>query len=174
MPGGDYDESRGGAGLRDTAGRGSPQAGRALVVGAGVGGLAAAWWLATAGWAVEVVERAPAARTGGFVVDLFGAGYATAERMGLAGALRAAAQPVDGFAYVTEAGRRRSGLPPAAYRRALNGRIVSVLRTDLIDILAAALPPAVRIRYGEAAVAVTDDGSGVRIQLAGGARLTGD
>ncbi|WP_282785391.1 FAD-dependent oxidoreductase [Nocardia sp. CC201C] len=60
---------------------------RVLVVGAGIAGLAAALRFLRDGWEVLVVERAPARRSGGYLVNLHGPGYDAAERMGLVSAL---------------------------------------------------------------------------------------
>ena len=60
---------------------------RALIVGAGIAGLATAWWLERAGWDVLVVERAPGFRAGGYMIDFFGPGHEVARRMGLLPAL---------------------------------------------------------------------------------------
>src|SRR3954454_7121151 len=52
---------------------GSERPGRqVLVVGAGIGGPALAFWLHRAGFAITVVERAPRLRPGGQAVDLRG------------------------------------------------------------------------------------------------------
>ena len=54
-----------------------------LISGAGIAGPTLAFWLAAAGFQTTIVERAPALRTGGYVVDFWGLGYDIAERMGL-------------------------------------------------------------------------------------------
>ncbi|MBF8189087.1 FAD-binding protein [Nonomuraea sp. K274] len=60
---------------------------RAVVVGAGIAGLAAALQLHRIGWEPVVIERAPARRSSGYVVAFFGRGYDAAERMGILPAL---------------------------------------------------------------------------------------
>ena len=55
----------------------------ALIVGAGVAGLSAAWWLNRIGWRCIVVERAASLRAGGYMMSLSGPGYEAARRMGL-------------------------------------------------------------------------------------------
>jgi 2-polyprenyl-6-methoxyphenol hydroxylase-like FAD-dependent oxidoreductase len=44
-----------------------------LITGASIAGLSSAFWLARAGWRVEVVERFDAFRTGGQNVEVGGA-----------------------------------------------------------------------------------------------------
>ena len=55
-----------------------------LISGAGIAGPTLAFWLKAAGFEPTLVERAPALRTGGYVIDFWGLGYDIAERMGLA------------------------------------------------------------------------------------------
>ena len=55
-----------------------------LISGAGIAGPTLAFWLKAAGFQPTLVERAPALRTGGYVIDFWGLGYEIAERMGLA------------------------------------------------------------------------------------------
>jgi 2-polyprenyl-6-methoxyphenol hydroxylase-like FAD-dependent oxidoreductase len=55
-----------------------------LIAGAGIAGPTLAFWLHAAGFQPTLIERAPALRTGGYVIDFWGLGYDIAERMGLA------------------------------------------------------------------------------------------
>ena len=57
----------------------------ALISGAGIAGPTLAYWLRAAGIEPTLIERAPALRTGGYVIDFWGLGYDIAERMGLTG-----------------------------------------------------------------------------------------
>lgn len=61
---------------------------RAVIVGAGIAGLAAALRLHQIGWEPVVIERSPDRRSGGYVVAFFGRGYDAAERIGILPALR--------------------------------------------------------------------------------------
>ena len=62
---------------------------RAIIIGAGIAGLAAALRLRQIGWDTLIVERAPARRGGGYAVTFGGIGYDAAERMGILPALQA-------------------------------------------------------------------------------------
>ena len=55
-----------------------------LISGAGIAGPTLAFWLKAAGFEPTLIERAPALRAGGYVIDFWGLGYDIAERMGLA------------------------------------------------------------------------------------------
>lgn len=56
---------------------------RVLISGAGIAGPTLAYWLHRYGIKPTIVEKAPAFRTGGYVIDFWGVGFDVAERMGL-------------------------------------------------------------------------------------------
>ncbi|MER7212087.1 FAD-dependent oxidoreductase [Streptosporangium sp. NPDC000239] len=137
---------------------------RALICGAGIAGLTLAWHLERMGWQVEVVERAPALRDGGYMIDFYGPGYEVAERMGLAPRLLEARYPVNELGYVDRVGRRTSRLVmPESFNR-----VVSLLRTDLVR----AVHDGVRapVTYGTSVAGIGQDGEGVTVELTDGTR----
>ncbi|MFC7106004.1 FAD-dependent oxidoreductase [Nonomuraea rubra] len=83
---------------------------RIVICGAGIAGLTLAWHLERAGWEVELVERAPAFRDGGYMIDFYGPGFQVAERMGLRPRLLRDRYPVDELSYVGRDGRQTSHL----------------------------------------------------------------
>ena len=137
---------------------------RALVVGAGVGGLAAALSLHRAGWSVVVCERAEARRTGGYFVRLAPAGVAAAGRLGVDGALRTRL-PADGLVVgVDRRGRTVSRVPADLVDDAPG---LALVRGDLERALWSALPEAVEVRFGTGPAAVDQDTDGVTVTLTG-------
>ena len=54
-----------------------------LISGAGIAGPTLAYWLVHYGFEPTIVETAPRLRTGGYVIDFWGAGFEIADRMGL-------------------------------------------------------------------------------------------
>lgn len=54
-----------------------------LISGAGIAGPTLAYWLLKYGFEPTLIEQAPELRTGGYVIDFWGAGFDIAERMGL-------------------------------------------------------------------------------------------
>ncbi|NUW31802.1 FAD-dependent monooxygenase [Nonomuraea sp. SMC257] len=135
---------------------------RALICGAGIAGLTLAWHLERAGWRVEVVERAPAFRDGGYMIDFYGPGQEVAARMGLAGRLEEARHPIDELSYLDRHGRVTSRLTtPPAFRS-----VVSLLRGDLARIIHD--DTAAPIRYGTSVAGVEQDGGSVTVTLTDG------
>ncbi|MEV4097842.1 FAD-dependent oxidoreductase [Streptosporangium saharense] len=137
---------------------------RALICGAGIAGLTLAWHLERMGWQVEVVERAPALRDGGYMIDFYGPGYEVAERMGLAPRLLAARYPVSELSYVDRDGRQTSRLAMSASF----DRVVSLLRADLVH----AVHDDVRapVTYGTSVATIEQHDEGVTVELTDGTR----
>jgi 2-polyprenyl-6-methoxyphenol hydroxylase-like FAD-dependent oxidoreductase len=134
---------------------------RAVVVGAGIAGLTVADQLARGGWDVTVVERSPTPRGQGYMIDFFGPGFDTAERIGLLARLRARAYDIDTVSWIDENGRVRARLRYDKLRRAVDGRLFSLLRPDIEDALSEALPTSVDVRFGSAFTGFHDAGQEV-------------
>lgn len=138
---------------------------RAVIVGAGIGGLATAWWLERAGWDVLLVERAPEFRAGGYMIDFFGPGLEVAERMGLLPMLERHRARISSVTAVDERARRRSELDAATYETVAGG-MISLLRGDLAGVLRDAVSSP--IRFGMTVDAVEPTTEGVQVRLTDG------
>ncbi len=125
---------------------------RALVVGAGIAGLAAATSLHRAGWRVTVCERAPARRTGGYFVRLAAEGVEAAGRLGVDESLRSRL-PADGvITGVDGRGRTTSRVEAAIVE---DGVSLALVRGDLEAALWEGLPEEVEVRFATAPRAVS-------------------
>ncbi|NKY60558.1 FAD-binding protein [Nocardia flavorosea] len=147
---------------------------RALVVGAGIAGLAAALRLHPQGWEVVVVERAPGRRSSGYLVNLHGPGYDAAERLGLIPALA----PHD-IGYFTSImvhadGREKFRLPAAVAEAAVGTRALGVFRGDLESALYDAVAGHADIRFGATVHAVTQNADEIDATLGDGSRIRAD
>lgn len=145
----------------------------ALVVGGGIGGLAAAVALREAGWDPCVLERAPAVREVGAGIALWANGLRALRRLGLGPWLRALRAP-HGPAVV----RARDGTlltrATADELRARHGEtLVAVHRAALQGALLATLGER-HVRTGAGCVRVWDDGRAAHAQLADGTVVTAD
>jgi 2-polyprenyl-6-methoxyphenol hydroxylase-like FAD-dependent oxidoreductase len=128
-----------------------------LVVGAGVAGSTAAYWLARHGMAVTVVERAVGNRSSGSPVDVRGPAYGVAERMGVLPQLRAAATLATGMSAVDADGRRIGWVPMQL------GDGIEIPRSDLVATLSDAGRDLAEYRYGDTVTALDDDDNGVAV-----------
>lgn len=150
---------------------------RAVVVGAGLGGLACAHALVRHGWDVHVLEAAPGPREGGYMIDFFGAGYDAAERLGVLAQVRAAGHLFTRLAYVDAGGRETSSLDIPTLAESLDGRYVSILRPEIEAVLAAALPAGARVEYGRPVRRVDPGettGAAAVVTCASGSHLSAD
>ncbi|MFD9320648.1 FAD-dependent monooxygenase [Streptomyces sp. NPDC060053] len=112
----------------------------AVVVGGGIGGLAAAIGLRRIGWDVTVLERAPAFADVGAGISLHANGMRALDALGVGEAIRATVRPVYTGGTLTPDGRMLSRLDGAALERRLGTPVVGVLRADLHRVLREALP----------------------------------
>jgi 2-polyprenyl-6-methoxyphenol hydroxylase-like FAD-dependent oxidoreductase len=106
-----------------------------LISGAGIAGPTLAAWLSAAGFRPTLVERAPALRTGGYVIDFWGLGYDIAERMGLLEDINRIGYHMRELRVVDERGRRAAGFGTRVFEELAGGRFVTLARSDLSGLL---------------------------------------
>ncbi|MES4891304.1 FAD-dependent monooxygenase [Streptomyces sp. NPDC096012] len=148
---------------------------RAVICGAGIAGLALAGRLYNAlGWEVVVLEKAPGPRTEGYMIDFFGPGYDAAEAMGVLPWLEELSYPISGAAFVDDQGRCRARLGYDRFARSLDGRLLSIMRSDLELALRERLSFAVGLRFGVGPARVETSAFGVRVKLTDGSSLHAD
>lgn len=104
---------------------------KVLISGAGIAGPTLAYWLIRYGIDVTIVESAPSLRTGGYIIDFWGAGFDIAERMGLSAELIRQGYMVREVRVVNRQGQRTAGFPADAFARMTHGRYVSLPRGEL-------------------------------------------
>ncbi|MBB5958632.1 2-polyprenyl-6-methoxyphenol hydroxylase-like FAD-dependent oxidoreductase [Saccharothrix tamanrassetensis] len=154
--------------MTDGVGGSGARAGRVVVSGAGIAGLATALRLHQAGWEVLVVERAPARRSGGYLVNLPGQGYDAAERLGVLPGLARRRLGAFTTILVKSDGRQKFVVPAAFAQAALGARVITLFRGDLEAALYEAVRDVVEIRFGTTVRTVTQDRAGVRVVLSDG------
>jgi len=137
---------------------------RAVIVGAGIGGLATALRLGRDGWDTVVVERAPARRSSGYLVNIIGPGYDAAERLGLLPALAAHGLGVFTTVLVRADGRPKFTVPSAVADAVLGERALTVFRGDLESALHEAVRERTDFRFGTTVTSI----DGVRVELSDG------
>ncbi|WP_043962995.1 MULTISPECIES: FAD-dependent oxidoreductase [Micromonospora] len=147
---------------------------RAVIVGAGIAGLATARRLAQDGWHPLVVERAPARRSGGYLVNLLGAGYDAAERLGLVPALSDRALGLFTTVLVRADGRPKLTVPSAVAAAALGPRTMTVFRGDLENALYEAVRDHAEIRFGTTIATINQDAGRVKISFSDGTTENAD
>jgi 2-polyprenyl-6-methoxyphenol hydroxylase-like FAD-dependent oxidoreductase len=137
-----------------------------LISGAGIAGPALAYWLRRHGFAVTVVERAPAPRPGGQAIDIRGTAREVVERMGIMADVRARHTGTHGIAYVDASGQRVATMSGEAFGD--SGGIVAeieILRGDLAALLRQAASDDVEYRYDDAITELADGDDGVKVSF---------
>lgn len=140
------------------------------VSGAGIAGPTLAYWLSRSGHEPVLIETAPRFRTGGYVVDFWGAGYAIAERMGLAPAVQAAGYAIEEVRLIDGSGCKTGGFDVGPFRQVFDGRFTSVPRGELARLIYQAIDGDVEAVFNDRIAAVDQQDDGVQVTLAGGRR----
>ncbi|MFG3550835.1 FAD-dependent monooxygenase [Streptomyces sp. NPDC047725] len=139
--------------------------GSAVVVGAGIGGVAAAIGLRRIGWEVTVVERAPVLADVGAGISLHANGIRALDALGVGEAVRAAARPQYTGGTRAPGGRWLARMDGAALERDLGTPIVGIPRALLHRALRAALPAECLVTGAEVTAVDRSDPGRVRIPL---------
>ncbi|WP_327312506.1 FAD-dependent monooxygenase [Streptomyces sp. NBC_01235] len=147
--------------------------GSAVVVGGGIGGLAAAIGLRLIGWEVTVVESAPVLADVGAGISLHANGIRALDVLGVGEAVRAAARPQYTGGTRVPGGGRLARMDGTALERELGTPIVGVPRAVLHHLLRAALPSECLVVGAEAETVDRSDPGRVRMPL-GDAALEAD
>lgn len=142
--------------------------GSAVVVGGGIGGLAAAIGLRLIGWEVTVVERTPVLADVGAGISLHANGLRALDILGVGEAVRAAARPQYTGGTRTPGGGWLARMDGAALERELGTPIVGIPRAVLHRLLGAALPPECLVVGAEVTTVDDSDPAQVRVVLKDG------
>jgi 2-polyprenyl-6-methoxyphenol hydroxylase-like FAD-dependent oxidoreductase len=130
-----------------------------LISGAGIAGATLAAQLGRAGHQVTVVERDQGVRSSGNPVDVRGAAYQVAERLGVISRLQDAATRVRELIFVDAAGRRVASMRT----RRTESREVEVPRADLSAILVEAGRGAAEFLFDEMITQLRPDDDGIDV-----------
>ncbi|MFI0827995.1 FAD-dependent monooxygenase [Streptomyces roseolus] len=148
--------------------------GTAVVVGGGIGGLAAAIGLRRIGWEVRVVERAPVLQDAGAGISLAANGLRALDELGVGEAVRSAARGQYSGGTRTPAGGWLTRMDGALLEKAVGTPIVGIPRATLHRLLREALPSdALLIGFDAGSVRQTAPGT-VRVEDGRGEALEAD
>jgi 2-polyprenyl-6-methoxyphenol hydroxylase-like FAD-dependent oxidoreductase len=173
-PGGELNRSRQAAPAFDSSPEGaarSPAPGTkvtsrtVLISGAGIAGPTLAYWLLHHGFEPTLLERAPAPRTGGYMIDLWGVGYDVAEGMGLLSQFLRDGYRVREVRLVNGSGKRVAGFDADVLRAVSEGRFLSLLRGDLAGRLYQLVADRVETIFGDSIASLEQDADGVTVSF---------
>lgn len=146
----------------------------AVIIGAGIAGLATALRLQQVGWRPVVIEHAPALRDGGYAVSFAGIGMTGAEHLGILDALTARNIPAGDMVYLRPNGTVRYTIPTATVAAMQGRRTLSLLRGDIERVLYDAVAQHAEFRFGTDLTGVDQDPGQVRVSLSDGSVLSAD
>ena len=141
---------------------------KVLISGMGIAGPTLAWWLEHYGFEVTLIERSPALRANGYMIDFWGAGFDIAERMGLMEDLKKAGYVVRDVEAVDRSGNRVAGFKAAAFARIAHGRYISLPRGDLSAAIFHQMEDHVETMFGDSIESVHQTGAGVQVSFESG------
>ncbi|CCD95735.1 conserved hypothetical protein [Bradyrhizobium sp. ORS 375] len=136
-----------------------------MISGAGIAGPALAYWLKAADFEPTLVERAPALRQGGYVIDFWGLGYDLAERMGLLGEINRAGYHMREMRIVDRAGQSVAGFGAEIFSELTAGRYVTLQRSDLSRLLFERTRGQVESIFDDTIAALDEQTNCVRVQF---------
>ncbi len=142
---------------------------RIAISGIGVAGPTLAWWLRHYGHEPVLIERAPALRGGGYVIDFWGSGYRVAEKMGLFPALTDEGYVVERLKSLTLGGLTTGSLPVRIFNEIAGGRYITIARSALSAHIHAACA-GIESRFGCTIASVEQGADGVMLGLSDGSR----
>ncbi|WP_052866701.1 FAD-dependent monooxygenase [Streptomyces niger] len=146
-----------------------------LVSGAGIAGLATAYWLRRRGFAPTVVERAPGIRPGGQAIDVRGVALDVLDRMDVLGEARRLRTRMRGMSMLDSAGEE---LWRSTEKTFSSGRLdsadIELLRDDLTALLHERTGRGVEYLYGDSIAALHEEPDGVRVAFDSGRSRTFD
>jgi 2-polyprenyl-6-methoxyphenol hydroxylase-like FAD-dependent oxidoreductase len=140
---------------------------RVAINGIGVAGPTLAYWLRRSGHEPVLFEKAPALRTGGYLIDFWGLGYEIAERMGLIADLRERGYLMQRMRMVDGHGREEASLDVAPMRELLHDRFISIARADLAAAIFGACD-GIPAHFGMSTRGIAQDRDGVTATLSDG------
>ncbi|HEY4298221.1 MAG TPA: FAD-dependent monooxygenase [Paraburkholderia sp.] len=146
-----------------------------LISGAGVAGLATAFWLDRAGFEVTLIESSDGFRRGGQAVDIRGVALQVVQAMGLLDAARALRTRLKGMSMLDADGNEIHRTEERTYSAGrLDSDDIEIFRDDLCESLMNALSTNVEFLYGDSIRAIDQSKDGVRIEFESGSNRSFD
>jgi 2-polyprenyl-6-methoxyphenol hydroxylase-like FAD-dependent oxidoreductase len=138
---------------------------KVLILGAGIAGPTAAFWLARYGFQPTLAERALTLRDGGYVIDFWGAAFDLAEQMGVLYDLEQNGYRVQELRIVDDSGKTVGGFDANVIGRLTGGRYLTVARSRLSRALYERLDRRTERLFGKTIQALTQHADGVEVHF---------
>ncbi|MET8884929.1 FAD-dependent monooxygenase [Streptomyces rubiginosohelvolus] len=145
-----------------------------LISGASIAGPALAFWLNRYGFAVTVVEKAGALRSGGYPIDVRGTALDVVRRMGILPRLRDAHIDLRRLTFLDEDGAEVASLAPHTVTGGVAGADLEVRRGALADALHSAVRDDVEFLFDDSIDTLDQHRHGVDVTFRRGGSRTFD
>jgi 2-polyprenyl-6-methoxyphenol hydroxylase-like FAD-dependent oxidoreductase len=139
-----------------------------LISGAGIAGPTLAYWLLKNGFEPTIVEKAPAPRSGGYIIDFWGLGFDVADRMGLVPDLGREGYDVNEVRFVNTGGETVGGFAVDIVRTMTDGRYVSLQRAALARLLYEKIAGRCDVLFDDSIEAINPDADGANVLFESG------
>jgi 2-polyprenyl-6-methoxyphenol hydroxylase-like FAD-dependent oxidoreductase len=140
-----------------------------LISGAGVTGLALAYWLDRAGFSITLVERAAEFRRGGQAVDIRGVALDVVQAMGLLDEARALRTQLKGMSMLDADGNEIQRSEERTFSAGrLDSEDIEIFRDDLCELLMRAMSDRVAFIPDDSIRTIDDNGDTVAVTFASG------
>jgi len=136
-----------------------------LISGAGIAGPTLAFWLSMYGITPTLIERAPALRTSGYVIDFWGLGFDVAEKMGLLPDIARIGYYMRELRIVDDGGRRLSGFGVQVLRELTVGRYITLGRSDLSQVICHRIGESCEFIFGDSITSLHDADGEVQVEF---------
>jgi 2-polyprenyl-6-methoxyphenol hydroxylase-like FAD-dependent oxidoreductase len=146
---------------------------RALIIGGGIGGMAAGIALRRIGWEVQVFERAPQPAEVGAGLSLWANAIHALDRLGLTGALQELRSPTPEAGIYAWHGEPIMTESLEALAQRLGTISIVAHRAELLELLYQAIGPE-HVHFDQVCTGFGQDGTGVSATFADGRRVDGD
>lgn len=120
-----------------------------LISGAGIAGVSLAYWLKRSGFNPSIIEVSPELREGGYAIDFMGAGYRVAEKMGIIPDLEKVDMDISKLVFVDKNNREKGSMNYRKIKKVMNGRALTLLRSDLAKVIYTHLDKDIEIIFGD-------------------------
>lgn len=136
---------------------------RVAISGAGVAGPALAYWLHRTGHTPTLIEKAPAFRAGGYMVDFWGIGYQMSKRMGIEDRICEAGYEIQALRSVGSGGEIKAELRVDVMRGMIGSDFTSLPRGDLAAAIYATIDGRVETIFGDSITGIDEHDDCVRL-----------
>ncbi|KAK2062721.1 FAD binding domain protein, partial [Colletotrichum caudatum] len=141
-----------------------------IICGAGIAGVALAFWLSQHQYDVTVIERHPDLRSTGLQIDIRGHGIEVLKRMGLEAAFRKMSVKEEGLEFVNSAGKVMANFPANRTGEGIQSFTsdYEIMRGDLIRLLYDNTGDRVRFLFGTTIESFEQLDNSVEVRLSNG------